>query len=92
MPGLLGFKPGVAPINVVYSNGSHYDALFYLVGEQEMLRATHLLHEQNTASVGLEGVIRLDEDMDVEVSSAVVPQQPSLTYASGLSQGIFVCN
>jgi hypothetical protein len=80
MPGLLGFKPDARPdvalINVVYSNGNHYDALFYLVGEQQMLCACRLLHEQMVHRT--QGVVCLDKDMEEEVPSAVVAQQHRL--------------
>lgn len=45
-PDLLAFVPDVAPVHLVYSNGNHYDVLFYLVSESDMICATSRLPEK----------------------------------------------
>jgi hypothetical protein len=42
-PGLIGFVEGVSPINIVYSNGNHYDALIGLDSDASLIAATAAL-------------------------------------------------
>jgi hypothetical protein len=45
-PGLIGFVEGVPPINIVYSNGNHYDALIGLDSDASLVAATAALHQK----------------------------------------------
>jgi hypothetical protein len=78
-PGMLAYVPQVPPIHLVYSNGNHYDALFYLLNQDEMLQATLNLHKKVRCAIALAragGVIDLEEDMDVEESPILVGEAP----------------
>jgi hypothetical protein len=72
---MLAYVPQVPHIHLVYSNGNHYDSLFYLVNQDEMLRAILNLHEKVRCAIALAragGVIDLEEDMDVAESPILV--------------------
>jgi hypothetical protein len=45
-PGLIGFVEGVPPINIVYSNGNHYDALIGSDSDASLVAATAALHQK----------------------------------------------
>jgi hypothetical protein len=65
-PGMLAFVPNVAPVHLVYSNGNHYDALFYLVSEIDMICTTFRLHEKLIQATALarSNVINLENTED----------------------------
>jgi hypothetical protein len=48
-PGLIGFVADVPPINIVYSNGNHYDALVATVSDATLVAATAALYEKGRA-------------------------------------------
>jgi hypothetical protein len=49
-PGLIGFIEGFPPINIVYSNGNHYDALIALDSDASLIAATAALHLKGQTS------------------------------------------
>jgi hypothetical protein len=49
-PGLIGFIEGIPPINIVYSNGNHYDALIGLESDASLVAATAALHLKGRTS------------------------------------------
>jgi hypothetical protein len=49
-PGLINFVKGVSPINIVYSNGNHYDALVGLECDASLIAATDALHKKGRIS------------------------------------------
>jgi hypothetical protein len=49
-PGLIGFVADVTPINIVYSNGTHYDALIGLDSDASLIAATAALYLKGRTS------------------------------------------
>jgi hypothetical protein len=50
-PGLIGFVADVTPINIVYSNGNHYDARIGLDSDASLIAATTALYLKGRTSI-----------------------------------------
>jgi hypothetical protein len=81
-PGIFGFVADVPPINIVYSNGNHYDALVGTVSDALLTSATAALYNKGRTQTSLARVNVLDFASDSQrvVLETAIHQPPSACF------------